>query len=130
MKGITLCADCAYYNMRTHKCKRGATGEPDLSKGDDVRFFTDCPLTDVKPVRHGRWIPIEDDLPENRVVVIFTINRGKPMIGCGYRIHSERCGLLLTRWFDKLSGLNFSDYDVTAWMPMPEAYKEDNDDDT
>ena len=55
MKGITLCADCAYYNMRTHKCKRGATGEPDLSKGDDVRFFTDCPLTDAKPVRNGTW---------------------------------------------------------------------------
>lgn len=61
MKGISLCADCAYYNMRTHKCKRGATGEPDLSKGDDVRFFTDCPLTDAEPVRHGRWIPTEYD---------------------------------------------------------------------
>lgn len=74
----------------------------------------------------NRWIPVEDDLPENRVNVIFTINRGTPQIGCGYRIHSERGGLLLTRWFDKLSGLNFSDYDVTAWMPMPEAYKEEN----
>ena len=56
MKGITLCADCAYYNMRTHKCKRGATGEPDLSKGDDVRFFTDCPLTEAEPVRRGRFV--------------------------------------------------------------------------
>lgn len=72
----------------------------------------------------NRWIPVEDDLPENRVNVIFTINRGTPRIGCGYRIHSERGGLLLTRWFDKMSGLNFSDYDVKAWMPMPDAYEQ------
>ena len=70
------------------------------------------------------WILVEDDLPKNRVNVIFTINRGTPRIGCGYRIHSERGGLLLTRWFDKLSGLNFSDYDVNAWMPMPDAYEQ------
>lgn len=77
----------------------------------------------------NRWIPVEDDLPENRVTVIFTINRGTPRIGCGYRIHSERGGLLLTRWFDKLSGLNFSDYDVKAWMPMPDAYEPPKEDD-
>lgn len=75
------------------------------------------------------WIPVEDDFPENRVTVIFTINRGTPRIGCGYRIHSERGGLLLTRWFDKLSGLNFSDYDVKAWMPMPDAYEPEKEDD-
>lgn len=56
MKGITMCADCAYYNMKTHKCTRGCTGEPDIENGDDVRFFTDCPLPNVKEVRHGRWI--------------------------------------------------------------------------
>lgn len=31
MKGITLCAECAYYNMKKHKCTRGATDE-----GEDV----------------------------------------------------------------------------------------------
>lgn len=56
MKGITMCADCAYYNMKTHKCIRGCTGEPDTENGDDVRFFTDCPLPNVAEVRHGRWI--------------------------------------------------------------------------
>jgi hypothetical protein len=78
-----------------------------------------------------QWIPCGERMPENRECVTFTINRGRPKIGCGYRIHSERGGLLLTRWFDKLSGLNFSDYDVTAWMPLPDAYeppKEGSDD--
>lgn len=55
MKGITLCADCAYYDLKKHKCNRGATVDPDMSKGQDVRFYVDCPLPDVKPVRHGRW---------------------------------------------------------------------------
>lgn len=61
MKGITMCADCAYYNMKTHKCTRGCAGEPDIENGDDVRFFTDCPLPNVAEVRHGRWIPTEYD---------------------------------------------------------------------
>lgn len=42
-----MCAECAYYNMKTHKCTRGCTGEPDLKNGDDVRFFTDCPFPTV-----------------------------------------------------------------------------------
>jgi hypothetical protein len=50
VKGITLCADCAYYDMKKHKCCQGAVGEPNLEKGDDVRFFTDCPLDDCEPV--------------------------------------------------------------------------------
>lgn len=53
MKGITMCADCAYYNIKTHKCTRGCTVEPDIENGDDVRFFTDCPLPNVAEVRHG-----------------------------------------------------------------------------
>ena len=59
MKGITLCADCAYYDLKKHKCNRGATVDPDMSKGQDVRFYVDCPLDDVEPVRHGRWDEIQ-----------------------------------------------------------------------
>lgn len=47
MKGISLCADCAYYDLKKHKCKRGCTVDPDISKGEDVRFYVDCPLPDV-----------------------------------------------------------------------------------
>lgn len=52
MKGITLCADCAYYSMKKHKCTRGATDEGEPT----ARFYADCPLDDVVPVVHGRWI--------------------------------------------------------------------------
>lgn len=60
MKGIELCADCAYYNMKSHKCTRGCKIDPDTKKGDDIHFFVDCPLTDVQPVRHGHWIISSD----------------------------------------------------------------------
>ncbi len=56
MKGIELCADCAYYSMKTHKCGLGCTIEPDLEKGEDVRFFVDCLLPEVQEIRHGHWI--------------------------------------------------------------------------
>ena len=58
MKGISLCADCASYDLKKHKCNRGATVDPDISKGQDVRFYVDCPLDDVEPVRHGRWLAV------------------------------------------------------------------------
>lgn len=51
MKGITLCAECAYYSMKKHKCTRGATDEGKPT----ARFYADCPLDDVVPVKHGRW---------------------------------------------------------------------------
>ena len=69
----------------------------------------------------NRWIPCSERLPESREGVIFTVDRGHPFVCVGYRINNER--EKLQRWFDKLSGLNFSDYDVTSWMPMPEAYE-------
>ena len=52
MKGITVCADCVYYNLKRHKCNRGCTDE---GKPTD-HFYADCPLPDVEPVRHAHWI--------------------------------------------------------------------------
>lgn len=46
MKGITCCADCAYYNMKKHRCTRSATDEGDARS----HFYADCPLPDVTPV--------------------------------------------------------------------------------
>lgn len=78
----------------------------------------------------NRWIPCSERMPENRCVVIFTVDIGHPFVCVGYRINSERDGLKLQRWFDKLSGLNFSDYDVKAWMPTPDAYEPPKEDET
>lgn len=61
MKGITCCAECAYYRMKMHKCSIGAKKEPDLQNGDDVRFFADCPLDDYSPVK-AKWLDTNSEL--------------------------------------------------------------------
>lgn len=51
MKGIACCADCAYYNLRKHRCTRGCKDE---GAAQD-HFYRDCPLPDITPVRIGYW---------------------------------------------------------------------------
>lgn len=45
-KLIRLCAECADYDRKRHRCRRGASRE------DDPRntFYDDCPLPDATPV--------------------------------------------------------------------------------
>lgn len=52
MKGITYCGACADYDLKKHRCKRGAMQE---SNPQD-KFFDDCPLPTVVQVVHGQWI--------------------------------------------------------------------------
>lgn len=56
MKGISICADCAYYSLRKHRCTRGCKDEGEPQE----RFYRDCPLPDAVPARRGRWIPEAD----------------------------------------------------------------------
>lgn len=51
MKGITYCGACADYDIKKHRCKRGAK----LESNPQDKFFDDCPLPDAVPVVHGRW---------------------------------------------------------------------------
>lgn len=46
MKGITYCGECADYDRKKHRCRRGASLE---SRPQD-KFYDDCPLADVVPV--------------------------------------------------------------------------------
>lgn len=46
MKGITYCGACADYDIKKHRCKRGAKQE---SNPQD-KFFDDCPLPTVVPI--------------------------------------------------------------------------------
>lgn len=52
MKGITYCGACADYDIKKHRCKRGAK----LESNPQDKFFDDCPLPDAVPVVHGRWV--------------------------------------------------------------------------
>lgn len=46
MKGITYCGACADYDIKKHRCKRGAK----LESNPQDKFFDDCPSPDAVPV--------------------------------------------------------------------------------
>lgn len=52
MKGIKCCGECAYYNMKKHKCMGGAK---DPGKAED-NFYNDCPHVDAELLKYGQWI--------------------------------------------------------------------------
>ena len=57
MKGIKLCAECADYNWKKHKCNRGSSDETNARNP----FYDDCPLPEVVEVVRCKdcenWIP-------------------------------------------------------------------------
>ena len=57
MKGITYCGACADYDIKKHRCKRGAK----LESNPQDKFFDDCPLPDAVPVVNGRWAHLGGD---------------------------------------------------------------------
>lgn len=63
MKGISCCADCAYYNMKKHRCTRAS----DEGKPTD-HFYADCPLPTV--TKEPGWISVKDMLPEDDRTVL------------------------------------------------------------
>ena len=73
----------------------------------------------------GEWIPVSEELPEEYKYVLVTVNEkhnktipdSVVMIGC----YTYEQGWILNGYID-LVNLN-----VTAWLPLPEPYKEQND---
>lgn len=73
----------------------------------------------------GEWIPVSEELPEEYKYVLVTVNEkhnktipdSVVMIGC----YTYEQGWILNGYID-LVNLN-----VTAWLPLPEPYKEHND---
>ena len=87
MKGITLCADCAYYDLKKHKCNRGATVDPDISKGHDVRFYVDCPLPDVQEVQLRPAKPITN---ADRIRQMTDEELAKTMRSCNFCAYLDK----------------------------------------
>ena len=122
MKGITLCADCAYYNMKKHKCTRGCKIDPDVSKGENPSFYVDCPLPDVEPLQ--KWIPCSERLPENNVPVLYVWRSQNGAVSVLHGWHFE-IRSLGSAWHQSGMGMHRPDEEVTHWMPLPEPPKED-----
>lgn len=72
-----------------------------------------------------KWIPVEERLPEDDVIVLVTVSSF-----CGYITFSNaiELGNLCSdgSWF--IEGYpDWDDPEVTAWMPLPEPYRKDEE---
>ena len=109
MKGIELCADCAYYNLRAHKCMQGCDQEDNPYNP----FYDDCPLPDVEPAR--KWVPCGERLPEESWEYLVYTDKGNIDVLFFSKKHQK--------WnaFDSTEALHA--IEVSAWMPLPEPYE-------
>lgn len=122
MKGITCCADCAYYNIKKHKCTRAS----DEGKPTD-HFYADCPLPDVTDNHAGQWISTQIRLPDDEDETYLGVVVGSASDGCSDIIldHSVE----FVNW-DRESGFSLPEYvdekiSVLYWMHISEPPKEE-----
>ena len=117
MKGISLCAECAYYSMKKHKCTRGCTVDPDVSKGDNPSFYLDCPLPEVEEKK--QWISCKKQMPKT----------GTPVL-CycpAYRGNKYNVAYWDGDWFIECYSADQLEQ-VTHWKPLPGKPEEDDED--
>ena len=73
----------------------------------------------------GRWIPVEERLPEEdgEYLVTFLIDKKVCLVGYGCCRKDVLGNDIGFGWYDLYSGTYFSDKAFTAWMPLPEPYR-------
>ena len=78
----------------------------------------------VEDERQGEWIPIAERLPDymEDTLVTIQVNNREPKVRSGFYAHG---------YFHNDNGdtWNWNDPEVKAWMPLPEAYKEEAEND-
>lgn len=65
------------------------------------------------------WISVSERLPEEYKSVLLSTNFGDVLVG--FLTSSKQ-------WLSEYVGYPYPEYKVLAWMPLPEPYKEQNDD--
>lgn len=75
-----------------------------------------------------RWISVKDELPmiEDEYLITFTANYGRnnrtrPLIAIC------ECGEYKGQYYWNTDDFKYSDIEVTAWMPLPTPYREEDD---
>ena len=113
MKGITCCADCAYYNTKKHRCTRAV----DEGKPTD-HFYADCPLPTVTNAQG--WISADKRPPKQGRYLVWGLTRVIP------DHNDEQNGYWQTKIAQWFEGSGW-DCKVKFWQMLPEPPKEDEE---
>ena len=90
-----------------------------------------APTIDVPERNVGKWIPVTERLPERygRFIVTIVPDAGELWKTIEFAVYSDLMGLVKTPvfWKGSVGKSNFEDVTskVTAWMPLPEPYREE-----
>lgn len=105
--------------------------------GDSIAIIKNAPTIEAEPVKHGRWIPVSERLPEEDTEVLISYRYKE---GEGDTSHVD---IDITTYGQMYFGGNkvgnnkhwrapfeyfYSNYEVIAWMPLPEPYAEEGED--
>mgnify|MGYP002560156451 FL=1 len=79
-------------------------------------------------VSESGWNPVTERLPENDDYVLMSFEKF-PLVSTGYYVGNKETGgnWYLANWIDEYTCLA-NDLFVNAWMPLPEPYREDEED--
>lgn len=69
-----------------------------------------------------RWIPVSEQLPEDEQEVLFSTKTGRVHLGRYYNDNS------VNQWYSSLDKMRAWNNVVNAWMPLPEPYKDGEQD--
>ena len=102
-----LCEDC--------KSKYDGLCPHEASKCIEYRAINRIPAIEAEPVRHGRWIPCSEKLPEKHVEVLaYSPYWGKIVVAMwGGEF-----------WLEQWTDDDLEKSEITHWMPLPEPPKE------
>lgn len=81
-----------------------------------------------KEKTHGDWIPVSERFPDNETEVLIQCSQSMMV---GYHIFDYTIypfgheDLNETGWYDSIDDYICGDDEVIAWMPLPEPYKEE-----
>ena len=73
----------------------------------------------IKALEQTRWIPASERLPEDRELILFSTKTDRVFEGRYFDDNTNR------QWYSFRDDTFAWNNVVTAWMPLPEPYKED-----
>lgn len=80
-------------------------------------------IDEAPTVEPNRWIPCSERLPEEWRDVLLSFDKSiTEWTNVGYMFRDEET---FEYWFQS-DGMSYKKDDVLAWMPLPEAYEEDD----